>query len=798
MTSANKSLIVHNADWQYPAVTEQHAYLTLKNWLPQTKGVYYVAFPWATLIDQVNKNGVSNAPLLKDLKALNLQSLKGSRLITVCQHILMRKFKHIFIKHGITDVFWSHSTNGGEEEKYLQENDLKVIIHPFPLYPVQFDDGRPMHPDDDTSFFKRPHLFSFVGAKANEWYLTQSRSWILDNLSGDSRGFVRGRDSWHFNKIVYDHQIDQNTNNDNKDLVCQDATEQYKTILKNTIFSLCPSGTGPNSIRLWESIGAGCIPVILADSHLLPGNQTLWEQATIRCKETPEDIKALSNTLSSLAKSQEDLKAKRMACNQLWLLYGPDNFTNDVKSLWIEYATSAKLQQKNIEFMEAGNESELEHILLHYVKKASKEKTLTWKEANLFLNACVNQLLLNAEVFKSSCQNSPRLRAIIKSARLKLDGAATDKSLLRVLSSKGWSIHDLLGSSSSQINAPKLDRKKLALFGKHSNRTPFAYHEYRKLFSQNYEYIETPENADFIASGFEVDFTHHPSECKTILAQKPSASLINCSEEPLWDTVWSKEFRTPTIPLSVEKKHPKIRVINHENSNVFEFHKIPYFITTDNNYFVRYSNLFTQNSKLTAEEVLHIWQNSSVDFAFFAEQREDDRYNYNLPDEDIYGLSVLRTQIAQTFTAMPSTLTVGKGWNTNAPRQKLADWHLDKIATLNRRSKIVSGIENTHQINYISEKIFDAYSVLATPVYYASPNHNIHKIVSPDSFINIFELTASEAATKIKNFKPDLKHAQNYLETQRKLAKLFSNPQTLLNERCQVVDKIADLLDSPR
>jgi hypothetical protein len=40
--------------------------------------------------------------------------------------------------------------------------------------------------------------------------------------------------------------------------------------MEETVYCLCPSGSGPNSIRLWEAIEFGCVPVLLSSKLELP------------------------------------------------------------------------------------------------------------------------------------------------------------------------------------------------------------------------------------------------------------------------------------------------------------------------------------------------------------------------------------------------------------------------------------------------------------------------------------------------------------------------------------------------
>jgi hypothetical protein len=233
----HKSIIAYDSDWQFPAITEQHAYNQGLKLLPYVQNVRYFAFPWATLIDLINRERPTDdlMAILRDVT----DELKGyQHVITVCQHIQMLQYQCIFAESGITHVFWSHAIRG---QNYFPDYSY-IKIFPFPLYPVQ----AAAHYQNNIKHKK--YLYSFVGAKANQWYLTNTRNQIIDTLSHDNRGLVIGREQWHFNKIVYDHQILSEANKKNE-LVDLAAAEEYRKILKDSIFSICPSGSGPNSIR---------------------------------------------------------------------------------------------------------------------------------------------------------------------------------------------------------------------------------------------------------------------------------------------------------------------------------------------------------------------------------------------------------------------------------------------------------------------------------------------------------------------------------------------------------------------
>lgn len=318
-SSATTGVIIYDADWQYPAITEKHAACQARKFFSPSPDVIYFGFPWATLIDQLLHMKEDSSRLITVLNSYKPLLSAFAKVVTVCQHIHMLKFQNIFREVGITDVFWTHAI---KDQTSLPEYP-SVKIKPFPLFPVQYYPGCEVDRTDK-------HLYSFVGARSPAYYLTDSRNKIIDLLSNETSGIVVGRNGWHYNKIVYGHQIKKTVGEDQA-LIDVSATEEFKIILKNSIFSLCPSGSGPNSIRLWESIGYGSIPVILADTYLPPGDLELWKEAAVFCEENEESIRALPARLKKLASEPGLLGRKRQAMRQLWMMYGPDCFVYDIQ-----------------------------------------------------------------------------------------------------------------------------------------------------------------------------------------------------------------------------------------------------------------------------------------------------------------------------------------------------------------------------------------------------------------------------------------------------------------------------------
>jgi len=81
----------------------------------------------------------------------------------------------------------------------------------------------------------------------------------------------------------------------------------YNNILLESHFTLCPSGTGPNSIRFWEALGAGSIPILLSDNLDLPSHK-LWDKSIIRisendCMQLPSLINDIFNEIEERRKN---------------------------------------------------------------------------------------------------------------------------------------------------------------------------------------------------------------------------------------------------------------------------------------------------------------------------------------------------------------------------------------------------------------------------------------------------------------------------------------------------------------
>jgi tetratricopeptide (TPR) repeat protein len=315
------SVVAFDGEWQYPAITEQRAFQLCLEKLPTAPDSIYVGFPWASLIDHLNNGTSKGRQLLQALDAL-LPHLQGyRRRITTCQQIFFQQYRWLLERAGITDVFWPHAT--------IYDDDPSLRIHPFPLFPVNWQ----APPDPEPT---RDLLYSFIGARATRLYLSNSRDLILDSLSGLPGALVHGNDNWFYGDIVYGVQISGTiSSNDIRAQANGPEPERQRYIdsLSRSLFCLCPSGTGPNTIRLWEAIGSGSIPIILSDRFRPPGPRELWDQAVFVLPDTAEGVLAIPQRTQQWAADAQLMASKRAGLRLLWQRYGPDTFITDILEL---------------------------------------------------------------------------------------------------------------------------------------------------------------------------------------------------------------------------------------------------------------------------------------------------------------------------------------------------------------------------------------------------------------------------------------------------------------------------------
>ncbi|MBU2963475.1 exostosin family protein [Citreicella sp. C3M06] len=781
--SFENGILAYDRDWQFPAITEQQAFHQVRAAGTVPEGVTYIAYPWANLIDKIQTKASDANVHLAQFHDFCDRLPQDTVLVTVCQHIKMKEFLDLFEQAGISHVFWTHATH----EDLALWGGGSLDIRPFPLFPVQIPEA-----SEQVEIAVRPYLFSFIGAKSNQYYLTEARRHILELLREHPRGLIIGRDDWHYNKVVYEHQIRPGARKGNADdLVDKSNSEQFRISLAQSVFSLCPSGSGPNSIRLWESLGAGAIPVVMADTYAPPGDPALWQAAVVFCEETAEAIAALPARLEQIAADPERLRAMQRACAQIWLLYGPQSFVYDVQKLMLELGQGRQAGAPALDPSHGGPRPDnagtpmLRELLVERMRLLPQ---LGQPDALSLLRVCAAELLTTGSALLPLYRddNSPLGQMLTLAQDVLPEGHPALAHYRAVLD---YVMH----AAPTALAAPAVTDSqglRIAFLGRHSNRTPLSYPSFQATARGRIHVVDDPAQADVIMTGFNLDLREKAEEFEQAIKASPDTKVMVISEEPLWDSLWSGGFTDTARSASCGDTQLPYTFLNHANSAIFDFERIPYFLLTSDDLLTRYTTLIARNLKLTPQDLLARWRSAPVPAAFVAEKREGDKYALAFPEQEVWGLSSYRSDVAAKMAQMPGVYIEGKGWHSEARRQDLPDWHLDKLAKLDARVRVLSSYENTHQKQYISEKIFDAFVVGGMPTYYAAPSHAIHQLVPEAVMLNSFGLSADAAAEQIRSFEPDLAVAEAWLDTARRLQARFADTQAIRAERVRIVDEI--------
>ena len=290
--------------------------ITEKTFFEQNKhNANYIPVPWATLIDKVHR--VTKECIINNyLKKLKSQINQNKSYYTCCQHIRFRNIINKCKMLNIEKIYTPHKCIG---EDYI--DGIEIIS--CPLYAVNIEDNTKNNIFRNVDFLnkERRYLYSFIGGWDENFYLTDIRPRIF-KMKHPENTLIQNTGMWHFDKIVfsgkqnYKQQRDIDSGHINK-------TNNYNTILLESRYSLCPSGSGPNSIRLWESLAVGSIPILLADTLELPHHE-LWDDAIIRVPEA--ELEQIPKKLEEISLEKE--RQMRENCIKIYH-HLKDNYKNE-------------------------------------------------------------------------------------------------------------------------------------------------------------------------------------------------------------------------------------------------------------------------------------------------------------------------------------------------------------------------------------------------------------------------------------------------------------------------------------
>lgn len=77
---------------------------------------------------------------------------------------------------------------------------------------------------------------------------------------------------------------------------------KYIDLLSTSKFTFCPRGTGPSTIRIWEALASGSIPVIISDNLKMPKSNFDWNDIALFVKE--DNVSSILNVIKSISKDK--------------------------------------------------------------------------------------------------------------------------------------------------------------------------------------------------------------------------------------------------------------------------------------------------------------------------------------------------------------------------------------------------------------------------------------------------------------------------------------------------------------
>ena len=152
------------------------------------------------------------------------------------------------------------------------------------------------------------YLYAFRGG-ATSWLRKRLIKFYLKNKPPDDVLIV--------NSNHYNHWRIDAAYGDEKALLQQ----EYAGLLDQSLFFLCPRGAGSSSIRLFEVMQAGRVPVILADDWI-PIENFNWDEFSIRIRE--KDISKIDRIIRANAANGERLGKKAQQVYNDYFAPGPD------------------------------------------------------------------------------------------------------------------------------------------------------------------------------------------------------------------------------------------------------------------------------------------------------------------------------------------------------------------------------------------------------------------------------------------------------------------------------------------
>jgi len=330
--------------------------------------------------------------------------------------------------------------------------------------------------------------------------------------------------------------------------------------------------------------------------------------------------------------------------------------------------------------------------------------------------------------------------------------------------------------------------------GHHAIRTPLSYKALAPFFADRIELVDAPSKADLYLFAHSMDVETAPRLLVDDWRRR-RCPVVLLSEEPFWDTIWGRRPLAPMIRIETPQGGLPVHQLNHCTSHIYRFERIPYYVLTEDRFIAAYASYFQRNAVMRASDWRAAFSGYPRDLTFMFERRPERYHNVEWPEADLIGLCAWRTDLAEACN-WGRTDRLGQSWQGGQTRFELKDWHGDKLRQLDQKTKLMGALENTHQSDYITEKIFDAFAIGAQPVYFATTDHRIHDLGLPrESWINVQGLSPQEAGEALRKICHNDAFFDAFHDAQVHLYDLFSNPENITFERARLAETLLNALE---
>ena len=233
---------------------------------------YLIPVNWTAVFNYKVKEGLGPGTPNHDLRKSLFQSI--SELNPEMAYFTVST--HDDAPQGVFPENTMHFLAGGNSKTYPQ-------VH-IPLISSGFK---------QVNDYQKMIFCSFVGSTTNP-----IRNATLQHLSGQPGFFIK----------AYNWEPE----------ISNDKASEFKNVMEQSRFALCPRGYGATSYRMYEAIQLGSIPVYVSDKHLLPwANELDWSDFSVVVSE--KQIAEIPNILKSF--SEMEVRNMQRRLREVYPLY---------------------------------------------------------------------------------------------------------------------------------------------------------------------------------------------------------------------------------------------------------------------------------------------------------------------------------------------------------------------------------------------------------------------------------------------------------------------------------------------